>query len=149
MTIENHDSPLSLAGLRFLVVEDHGFQRWALAKTLTGMGALDVMSASDGRAALDILAGAGSAIDIIVTDLDMPEMDGIEFIRHVGQRALPVAVILASGLDHALLAGVTSMAGAYGVVLLASLEKPVTAKKLEAALRGYRARAPSPEKLGL
>ena len=137
MTNENDAAP-SPAGLRFLVVEDHGFQRWALGNTLTSMGARDVMSASDGRAALDIMDSLEGALDIVVTDLDMPGMDGMEFIRHVGERHAPVAMVLASALDHSLLNAVETMAKAYGVKLLATLEKPVTAKKLEAALRGYR-----------
>lgn len=141
----SHDVPVpGPAGLRFLVVEDHGFQRWALGNTLAAMGATDVLSASDGRAALDIMDGLERAPDIIVTDLDMPGMDGMEFIRHVGQRDVPVAVILASGLDHSLLASVENMARAYGVRLLATVEKPVTAKKLENALRNYRPEAVAP-----
>jgi EAL domain-containing protein (putative c-di-GMP-specific phosphodiesterase class I) len=143
MMNENDAAP-SPAGLRFLVVEDHGFQRWALGNTLASMGARDVMSASDGRAALDIMDGLDGALDVIVTDLDMPEMDGLEFIRHVGQRYAPVAVILASGLDHSLLTTVENMARAYGVNLHATLEKPVTAKKLEVALRGYRSSPAAP-----
>ena len=92
----------AIADLRFLVVEDHGFQRWALGNTLAAMGATEVQSAPDGRAALEIMDALDGALDVIVTDLDMPGMDGLECIRHIGQRGTPVAVILASGLDPSL-----------------------------------------------
>jgi EAL domain-containing protein (putative c-di-GMP-specific phosphodiesterase class I)/CheY-like chemotaxis protein len=127
--------------LRFLVVEDHGFQRWALANLLCDMGAKQVFSAPDGQSALDIIENADEAIDIIVSDLDMPGMDGIEFIRHVGSRKMPGSIILASALDRSLIASVEAMAKEYGVPLLAALQKPVTPKKIEWAIRRYDGRA--------
>ena len=133
----------AIADLRFLVVEDHGFQRWALGNTLAAMGATEVQSAPDGRAALEIMDALDGALDVIVTDLDMPGMDGLEFLRHIGQRGTPVSVILASGLDPSLLVTVEAMAKEYGVALLANVGKPVTARKLEAALAGFRPRRKS------
>jgi EAL domain-containing protein (putative c-di-GMP-specific phosphodiesterase class I)/FixJ family two-component response regulator len=127
--------------LRFLVVEDHGFQRWALANLLSGLGAKQVFSAPDGQSALDIIENTHEAIDIIVSDLDMPGMDGIEFIRHVGSRKMPGSIILASALDRSLIASVEAMAKEYGVHLLAALQKPVTPKKIEWAIRRYDGRA--------
>jgi CheY-like chemotaxis protein len=75
---------MKTGGLRFLVVEDHGFQRWLVANMLEGLGAECVISAGDGQAALELLSGREPPIDVIVTDLDMPGMDGMEFIRHLG-----------------------------------------------------------------
>ena len=42
------------AHLRFLVVEDHSFQRWALGQLLTKLGATNVLNAGDGEAALEL-----------------------------------------------------------------------------------------------
>jgi EAL domain-containing protein (putative c-di-GMP-specific phosphodiesterase class I)/CheY-like chemotaxis protein len=130
----------SIGELRFLVVEDHGFQRWALGNLLVTLGAKQVLSARDGQSALDILEGAGEPIDIIVSDLDMPGMDGMEFMRHLGERNTPGCVILASEMDRPLIAAVEAMAKEYGVELLAGLQKPVTPKKIESALRRFRGR---------
>jgi EAL domain-containing protein (putative c-di-GMP-specific phosphodiesterase class I)/CheY-like chemotaxis protein len=128
----NHTS--EIAELRFLVVEDQGFQRWVLGNILEKLGARHVFSAPDGRVALDIYRDLEPPIDIIVTDLDMPGMDGMEFIRHVGEVGQPVSLILASGLDRSLVSSVETMARAYGVNLLGAIEKPPTAKKLQAAI---------------
>jgi EAL domain-containing protein (putative c-di-GMP-specific phosphodiesterase class I)/FixJ family two-component response regulator len=133
-------APPSVALLRFLVVEDHQFQRWALASLLRGMGARNVLCAEEGQSALDIIDNLDEPLDIIVTDLEMPGMDGIEFIRHVGQRNVPVSLIVASGLDRTLVATIENVAKAYGVDLLAAVEKPTTAKKLGPILSRYRAR---------
>jgi EAL domain-containing protein (putative c-di-GMP-specific phosphodiesterase class I)/FixJ family two-component response regulator len=140
-----------LQDLRFLVVEDHGFQRWAMGNLLAGLGAKDVLSASDGQAALEIIDDADEPFDIIVSDLDMPGMDGMEFIRRLGQLKLRACVIVASALDRSLVASVEVMAREYGVDLLAAVQKPVTVKKIEGAIAQYhvkpRGRAPRAREL--
>jgi len=67
-------------------------------------------------------------------------MDGIEFIGHVAQRRLARAVALVSALDPALLNTVQTMARAYGLFVLGSVEKPLTSDKLEAVLAKYEER---------
>jgi EAL domain-containing protein (putative c-di-GMP-specific phosphodiesterase class I)/FixJ family two-component response regulator len=128
---------MEITELRFLVVEDHSFQRWIVAKTLESLGAQLVISASDGQEALNLLAVREPPIDIIITDLDMPGMDGMEFIRHIGEGRYPASLIVASAMEPALVAGVEAMTKAYGVSLLGSIAKPLTTKKLEAVIRGY------------
>jgi EAL domain-containing protein (putative c-di-GMP-specific phosphodiesterase class I) len=108
-----------------LVVEDHDFQRRLLARMLTALGAQSVLEAANGREALALIE-RGSAPALVVCDLDMPEMDGMAFIRHLGERLPDVPVIIASALDPVLLGSVAKMADAYGVRLLGVLGKPVT-----------------------
>ncbi len=129
---------LRVEDLRFLVVEDHEFQRWTLGLMLQNLGARAVFSAQDGVEALEVLRHIDPPIDVIVTDLNMPGMDGIEFIRHAGDMGVGAAFILASEQERALVASVARMASAYGVRVLDSIQKPVTLAKLRAALEGYR-----------
>ena len=124
--------------LRFLVVEDHGFQRWTLELLLQNLGARTVFSAQDGREALEVLRHIDPPIDVVLTDLNMPGMDGIEFIRHAGDMGCDAAFIVASEQDRSLVASVARMASAYGIQVLDAMQKPVTASKLRAALEGYR-----------
>src|SRR5215470_12028695 len=121
---------MDISELRFLVAEDHEFQRRTLVRMLASLGALEVFEAADGRAALHVLNEAGRTVDIIVCDLDMPEMDGMEFIRHVGEAGVQVSVILSSALDRHLIASVETMTTAYGMNLLGAIEKPATPQKL-------------------
>jgi EAL domain-containing protein (putative c-di-GMP-specific phosphodiesterase class I) len=132
-------APPRLSSLRFLVVEDHPFQRWATVNVLEALGAQQVLAAEDGRAALVILRDVDKPVDIVVSDLDMPEMDGMEFIRHLGESAGAPALILASSLDRALVASVETMARVYGVRLLGAIEKPVTAKNAMPLIESYGA----------
>jgi len=128
---------MRIADLRFLIVEDHGFQRWATRQILENLGARFVVEAADGREALESFRNAEEPIDIIISDLDMPGMDGMELIRHLGAEGRPVSMIIASALDRALVGSVETMTTAYGINLLGAIEKPITAKALEVAIRGH------------
>jgi len=126
---------VGLSELKFLAVEDHEFQRGMLLKMLARLGATQVSTAADGYAALEIVMAPGAAIDIIISDLDMPGMDGLEFMRHVGEAHIPVSIILASALESVLLDSVETMTRAYGVKILGVIQKPITPEKLAALIK--------------
>jgi CheY-like chemotaxis protein len=138
---------MHIAELRFLAVEDHEFQRGVWLRILAGLGATKVSVAADGREALIVMA-RDRPVDIIISDLDMPGMDGAEFMRHLGETGLPVSVILASALDVVLLASVETMAREYGVRILGIIEKPITPAKLAALIRLHEPAHPNPASPG-
>lgn len=121
--------------LRFLIVEDDPFQRDALAMLLTNIGALHILHAENGRVALDLLleqekSAIGAAVDIVLCDIDMPEMDGMALLRNLAGLTIKPAVILASGLDAAMRDSVAIMARAYDLNLLGTMPKPPSRSKL-------------------
>ena len=127
--------------LNFLVAEDHEFQRNALVWMLTGLGARSIHQAHDGRSALKIVSDPRNAIDVVISDLDMPGMDGMEFIRHLGQSGAQVSIILASALDPKLMGSIATMAEAYGMNVLGVVEKPMTPDKLTHLVGLHRSHA--------
>jgi EAL domain-containing protein (putative c-di-GMP-specific phosphodiesterase class I) len=120
--------------LRFLVAEDHDFQRGVLVRILQSLGAKAVHEAADGHGALKILKDSTRPVDIVISDLEMPGMDGMEFVRHLGETGIRVSIILASALERKLLASIATMSEAYGINLLGVVEKPITPGKLEALI---------------
>jgi EAL domain-containing protein (putative c-di-GMP-specific phosphodiesterase class I)/FixJ family two-component response regulator len=138
---------MSATGLAFLVVEDQGFQRWQIANLLEGLGARAVYPVSDGRAALEVLDRLGESIDVVVSDLDMPDMDGMELIRRMAERRHRAALLVVSVHAQPLLGTVETMAREYGVNFLAAIRKPLTRAKFERALaaRGPAAGHPAPK----
>jgi two-component system, chemotaxis family, chemotaxis protein CheY len=68
-------------GKTALVVDDSPTMRQMVAFTLTNAG-FTVVEAQDGKDAVS-KAAAGSKMDIVVTDLNMPEMDGITLIKEL------------------------------------------------------------------
>jgi EAL domain-containing protein (putative c-di-GMP-specific phosphodiesterase class I) len=121
---------MRLSQMSVMVVEDHGFQRRMALRLLAELGVLRCFEAADGRSALDALQGMAEVPDVVIVDLDMPGMDGIEFIGHVAQQKLARSVIVASALDATLLNTVQTMTRAYGLRVLGCVEKPLTAPKL-------------------
>ncbi|HPF74217.1 MAG: EAL domain-containing response regulator [Rhodanobacteraceae bacterium] len=120
--------------LTVMVVEDHGFQRRMAMRLLGELGVGKVLEAADGHQALEQLSGMAVVPEVLLVDLDMPGMDGIEFIGHVAQKKLARTVVVASALEPALLNTVQTMARAYGLRVLAAVEKPMTTQKLADAL---------------
>ena len=120
--------------MRFLVAEDHDFQRGVLVRILQTLGAKAVHEAADGHGALKILRDPTRPVDIVISDLEMPGMDGMEFVRHLGETGVRVSIILASALERKLLASIATMSEAYGINLLGVVEKPITPAKLEALI---------------
>lgn len=120
---------MSLADCTVMVVEDHEFQRHTMLQILANLGTAGLFEAADGESALALLAG-DRRIDVVVCDLDMPEMDGVEFLRNLSARSIDTAVVIASGLDDAVVRSAAATARAYGVDVLGVIRKPLTARRL-------------------
>jgi two-component system, chemotaxis family, chemotaxis protein CheY len=65
-----------------MVVDDSWAIRLILARTLGKLG-VETRFAGNGREAMEVLREAGSTINLVLVDWNMPEMTGIDFIREV------------------------------------------------------------------
>lgn len=73
----------------------------------------------------------------------MPEMDGMECLRYLGEENRNISIILTSALDGKLLSSVGRMTSLYGIHLLGTLENPVLLASLEELLSEHdNSRAP-------
>jgi len=94
-----------------LLVDDDAGVRFALTEVLQDRG-YRVVCASSGAQALTLLDG----IDVVVTDLAMPGMDGLELVSRIAARApaLPVILLTAHGSEN--MVRIASSRGACGCV---------------------------------
>ncbi|MGA7990636.1 MAG: EAL domain-containing response regulator [Thermoanaerobaculia bacterium] len=122
-----------------LVVDDDDAVARFVASALWRMGIPDVRIARDGNEALKADVGAGSGIGLIVTDLQMPELDGIAFLRHLAERGYRGAVLLMSGADDRLLKAVEGLARSLDLNVLGVLGKPLQLADLAKAIGRVRA----------
>ncbi|EKD27249.1 MAG: Chemotaxis regulatory protein CheY [uncultured bacterium] len=83
--------------LKFLIIDDSITMRHALQTTLYQMGFKDIVHAANGKEALKKLVG----INFIISDLNMPEMNGIEFIKLVRTKpelkSIPILMVTTEG----------------------------------------------------
>lgn len=117
--------------IHVLTVDDSASMRALLRAALTSRG-YDVSQAEDGMAALQWLAANDRDIDVIVTDINMPRMDGFGLIEALrGQsrfRDCPILVLSTESSDEK--KARARSAGATGWIV-----KPFDADKLDSALR--------------
>jgi CheY-like chemotaxis protein len=106
-------------------VDDDAIVREVVAQQMEAAGYM-VLSAESGEAALELL-DAGEAIDLVVTDLSMPGMDGITVIREARRRRPGLPAILLTGF--AAEAAEAAMGGAFGGDVRL-LRKPIEGRRL-------------------
>lgn len=80
-------------------------------------------------------------IDIVILDLFMPDMDGIEIIRFIHDNRSRPAVVFMSGKDMSILHSAQELAEERGLTVLGTLQKPFTVDDLDEALQRYRPNA--------
>jgi EAL domain-containing protein (putative c-di-GMP-specific phosphodiesterase class I)/FixJ family two-component response regulator len=129
---------MRLADLHVMLVEDHGIQRRLGLRLLAELGLTRLHDAEGGETALVLLREMDAPPDVILVDLDMPGMDGIEFIGHVAEGKLARSIAVVSAMDAGLLHTVEVMATAAGLRVLGAVEKPLSHDKLTSLLSGYR-----------
>ncbi|MBT3702436.1 MAG: EAL domain-containing response regulator [Alphaproteobacteria bacterium] len=84
--------------------------------------------------ASEIVSVQFDALDAIVMDLSMPNMDGIELIRYLAENGCSAALILMSGLDSGVLATAERLARDRGLTVLGAITKPIDILTLEKLL---------------
>jgi len=134
---------MTTEALRLLIVDDEAPAR-ARLKDLLSDCAVEVPheivgEAATGREALD--TAAAHKVDVVLLDVRMPEIDGIEVAQHLQKLEHPPAVIFTTAYD-------VYAIRAFEVHAIDYLLKPIRAARLkEALLRARSARAPSVEAL--
>lgn len=113
-----------------LIVDDDSFSRVLLREMLRAAGRADVVEAGDGHQALQQF-DRGDRPELILCDLQMPTMDGIEFLRHLAARRYSGRLCLLSGTQRPLLEAAQRLAHAQRLQVVCVLEKPIS----EAAVR--------------
>jgi CheY-like chemotaxis protein len=120
--------------LKLLLVEDNLFTSMMVEKTLESLGVERVMKASNGHEALEFLDRPDAAPDVILMDLRMPGMGGLELISRLKDRQYSGFVIVTSGVDEETMKSVQEIATRSNINVLGFLPKPLTATALKELL---------------
>jgi EAL domain-containing protein (putative c-di-GMP-specific phosphodiesterase class I) len=120
-----------------LLIDDDPFALKLLTRQLARAGMHEVQSCSGARQALARLAAPAADIDLVFCDLQMPDMDGVEFVRHLAGLGYGGHLVLFSAEDGRVLQAVHRLASAHGLSVLATLGKPVMPELLDEVLADH------------
>ncbi|CAD5379451.1 EAL domain-containing response regulator [Pseudomonas sp. OF001] len=121
--------------MRILVVDDDPFIRKLLVRQLKTLGYQQVLACERAQAAVEHLERQPDGTDLILCDLQMPGMDGIEFIRHLVRLGYPGALVLVSGEDERILQSAERLARGHRLRVAGALYKPVSSEQLQRLLQ--------------
>src|SRR5260370_6675996 len=129
--------------MKCLVVDDELFVLQLLDRELERIGLGEVVSFERARDALALLESEAASIDVIFSDLQMPEMDGVEFVRQIVNTGYAGRVVIVSGEDQRVLEGAARVASAHGLHVLGALHKPASSEQLRDKLDSAAAQCPA------
>ena len=107
-----------------LLVDDDPFMLGMQSRMLRSMGYAMIEAAASADAALALLGEGRVAVDVVVCDLNMPGVDGIEFLRRLGDSDFRGNVILLSGEGPRIIHAVRKLLAGGPLLILGALEKP-------------------------
>jgi len=128
--LPDEDEDVTQFSIKLLLVDDDYIMHRVTTVMLNDLGISGVLNAMSGPAALEMLDQDSGEIDVVICDLNMPKMDGVEFIRHLAKRNYAGSLILTSGEDVRILKTVEKLAIEHELHVLGVLEKPATPAKL-------------------
>ena len=127
-----------------LVVDDDPIL-CAIAEThFQKRGSQNVITAGDGAQALKALDEAQDEPGFLLCDLNMPNMDGIEFLRHLERRKFSGAIVILSGEDESVVALAESLAETHKLNVVGKLQKPFKAEKLDELIASAQSSSSAP-----
>lgn len=116
-------NPLALGPV--MVIDDDPISLLMIAELLAQIGVRDVRVFERAESALAELAQTVPASGVLICDLNMPGMDGVEFLRHLARIRYPGGLILVSSEDERILASAGRLARVHRLHLLGVLRKPI------------------------
>jgi len=119
---------------KIMLLDDEPFMLKLLQQVLANLGYLRVTAFSNGQSALAAFDQENGQPDMILLDLNMPKMDGLEFVRHLVKRNFTGILILISGEGERMLEATVKLVSAHGIGILGHLHKPFKPDELKALL---------------
>ncbi len=126
------------AAIRILLLDDEPVMLELLVIMLAKLGFSEVAAFSSGTDALEWYDTPSHSVDLILLDLNMPEMDGVQFLRKLVDRRYSGSLILASGEDEQVLQTAETLVRAHRITALGHLKKPVRPDALAAMIEKWK-----------
>ena len=133
----------SASPIKILILDDDTFMLKLLTRMLAKQGHTSVIACDNGADALKKIDNADTRPDLILLDLNMSDMDGIEFVRYLVDHQFHGNLILVSGEDERMLKTAEKLVHAHKIEMLGYLHKPVNPEYLSELIKKWK--SPSQE----
>lgn len=97
------------------MVDDEALIRWSVSETLADLGFV-VSQAADGASALNVIGDAGTAFDVVVLDLRLPDVDDLTLLGRVRELLPAATVVLMTAFGTAEIVAAALELGVIGVL---------------------------------
>lgn len=124
--------------LNCLIVDDDPMYVMVADSILSSLTTGSVAKASNGSAGLEALRACGSKLDVVLLDLNMPDIDGLGFMRAASEAGFDGNILISSGETPAVLRSAEAMGKMLGISVLGALPKPLKIDAVNAARRSLR-----------
>lgn len=133
-----------LHSLNCLIVDDDPMYVMVADSILSSLTSGSVAKASNGSTGLEALRTGGAKLDVVFLDLNMPDLDGLGFMRAASESGFGGNIVISSGETPSVLRSAQAMGKMLGISILGTLPKPLKIEAVAAALeeatrRGRRA----------
>jgi len=130
-------SKTDIPNYSYLIIDDDKVTCALIKSLLSRQGASGIEVADNGKTAMKLIKAASRFPDIIICDLNMPDMDGVEFVQYLAHEYFTGGLILTSGSAQNMLNAVRRFGQAWFLNILATLPKPFEPEALLECLARY------------
>ena len=124
--------------MRILVLDDEPFMLRLIEHVLGELGFEHVHACENGADALNCVAVPSTTPDLILLDLNMPGMDGVEFVRRLVEHDYTGSLVLVSGEDERVLQMAEKLIHAHRIKVVGHLHKPFTLEAVATIMQACR-----------
>ena len=117
-----------------LIVDDDPVFRTTIEAFFKSHGTSNVLQASEGAQAYSALS-KGQVCDLVILDLNMPELDGIEFLELMKEHKITMPLLVISSAGRTAIKSAETLATVYGLNFLGAMSKPVDFDELRRVLK--------------
>lgn len=129
------EDSIAADGAEIVVVDDDPFALRMMETLLRAAGRMRLHQCRSVAQALEALDAAGTQATLLICDLNMPEVNGVEFLGMLAARDFQGRILICSGAAPAVRASAANLAHAYGLRLCGVIEKPLAAKDFAERVR--------------
>ncbi len=108
-----------------LIVEDDRTMRMVSKAFFEDLNVPEILEAENGFRALDVLVQRDKMVDLIICDLQMPEMDGFQFLRQLNKHEFKGPIVILSGFEKSVIELAKDLAENHNLSIVGALQKPL------------------------